>query len=694
MPPDLQAAPADAARAFIALHGDTRLGNCHTVQDRSPMSLHQGHVALLVDYTQEDREAKGLRKLAARDSAPPPVPDTVFESAGREPLLLLSGPSGCGKSTSLLYLGLTLAGSLAGDARWALPAAGRPVVRNTTGQIVNELWHGPAAWPLPVLVQLNGPTTLTALLAGLGDAGRDLLNGNLSNPELLIIDDAQTLGDSGPSLLQDLAALAGRLPVLRVLVAIDDAAARLWPVPAAYARRRIVGLIAPQRERLCLAMRPEADATAWEQAGPEVLQHAGLYTLAVELGDPAAATAQALVDGWLDSARLRHAEGIDAANGDDRLVLQRPFVQQHQAARRLSKLPAAETAAHFASDPLCWMAPVAIAAQRLAAAGDGSLDALLNALLSVSSTAAADLATLTAARALCAMPTIARTVQTQDAIRSGLLRIVAQGHAPAALRDEVGRALATLGDPRDLDELVGIAGGPFTMGSDTHPNSAPVHVVALRSYRIGRYPVTNGLYLRFTAETGRPWRSRDGLLAERTNAPAVDLSWHDARACCAWLTARWRAACSIGQQETVRLPTEPEWERAARGVRVADALVFPWPGAWHPDHANAEEAGLNDSCAVGLFPQGRSPDGCDDMAGQVWEWTSTLWGEDTATPRFKYPYADDGREAAEAPADVRRVLRGACFVSPREKANCTYRGSLEPDGCWRGNGFRVVVAAE
>ena len=692
MQPDPQAAAADAARAFIATHDDTRLGSRHTAQGRSPLSLHQGHVALLVDYTQEDREAKGLRKLAARDSTPPPVPDTVFESAGREPLLLLSGPSGSGKSTSLLHLGLTLAGGLAGDARWAPPAAGRPVVRNTTGQIVNELWHGPAA--LPLLAQVSGPTTLTELLTGLGDVGRDLLIGSLSTPALLIIDDAQGLGDSGPSLLQDLAALVDRLPGLRVVVAMDAAAARLWPVPPAFARRRIVGMIAPQRERLCLAMRPEADATEWEQAAPEVLQHAGLYTLAVELDEPAAASARELVDGWLDVAGRRHPQGIDKADDDDRLVLQRPFVLQHQAARHLSTLPAAETAARFASDPLRWMGPVAIAAQRLAAAGDASLDALLSALLRVSDTTAADLATLTAAKVVCAMLTAAPTAQILDAIRAGLLRTVAQDRAPAALRNEVGRALATLGDPRDLEELVSVAGGPFTMGSDTHPNSAPVHAVALRSYRIGRYPVTNGLYRQFIAETGRRWRSREGLLAERANAPAVDLSWHDARACCAWLTARWRAAGRIGQQDTVRLPTEPEWERAARGVRAAEGLVFPWTGPWQPDHANAEESGLNDSCAVGLFPQGRSPDGCDDIAGQVWEWNSTLWGEDMATPRFKYPYADDGREDAEAQADVRRVLRGACFISPREKANCTYRGSLEPDGCWRGNGFRVVVAAE
>jgi iron(II)-dependent oxidoreductase len=194
------------------------------------------------------------------------------------------------------------------------------------------------------------------------------------------------------------------------------------------------------------------------------------------------------------------------------------------------------------------------------------------------------------------------------------------------------------------------------MGSTAHPNSAPAHVVTLGRYRIGRHPVTNGAYRVFVEATGRRWRSQDGAHPGRSNAPAVDLTWHDARAYCAWLTTRWRAEGRIAADEAVRLPTEP------------------------------------DSCTVGLFPAGRSPDGCHDMAGQVWEWTTTLWGEDMATPRFAYPYADDGREDPDAAADVRRVLRGACFLSPREKANCIYRGSLEPDGYWRGNGFRIVVA--
>ena len=80
------------------------------------------------------------------------------------------------------------------------------------------------------------------------------------------------------------------------------------------------------------------------------------------------------------------------------------------------------------------------------------------------------------------------------------------------------------------------------------------------------------------------------------------------------------------------------------------------------------------------------------MAGQVWEWCLTLWGEDMARPSFAYPWRDDGRESYDAPDAVRRVLRGGCFSSGPAKANVAYRGSLEAGGFWRGNGFRIVVA--
>lgn len=96
-----------------------------------------------------------------------------------------------------------------------------------------------------------------------------------------------------------------------------------------------------------------------------------------------------------------------------------------------------------------------------------------------------------------------------------------------------------------------------------------------------------------------------------------------------------------------------------------------------------------------MFSSGRSPFGCYDMAGQVWEWCSTLWGEDMSTPSLQYAYqVEDGREDAGGHEAIRRVIRGGCFSSGRLKVSASYRGSLEPAGFWRGNGFRVVVARD
>jgi iron(II)-dependent oxidoreductase len=222
-----------------------------------------------------------------------------------------------------------------------------------------------------------------------------------------------------------------------------------------------------------------------------------------------------------------------------------------------------------------------------------------------------------------------------------------------------------------------------------------MHELPIPTFSIGAYPVTVGQYATFANATGRQWVSVDRHNPCKQNSPATDVTWHDAVAYCGWLTSLWRANKTIGEDEQVRLPSEPEWEKAASSGRNSFDLagcLYPWGTEWRNDASNSEETGLNSPCAVGLFSKGASSYGCHDMTGNIWEWCSTLWGEDMATPSFSYPWQDDGREAAEASPSLRRVLRGGCFSSGRMKANCTYRGSLEPSGYWRGNGFRVVVS--
>jgi formylglycine-generating enzyme required for sulfatase activity len=258
----------------------------------------------------------------------------------------------------------------------------------------------------------------------------------------------------------------------------------------------------------------------------------------------------------------------------------------------------------------------------------------------------------------------------------------------ASLRRRVGEALSRLGDPRDLSALCDVPAGRYPMGGDLHPNSAPPYMARLEAFRMAAYPVTVRDYAAFAVAENRAWASPSKNDPARQNHPATDLTWHDARAYCDWLAGCWRTEGRIGSCERVRLPTEREWEAAARSVA---GHIWPWGDSWALDHANGEETGFNDTCAVGLFAEGASSFGCGDMAGNVWEWCTTLWGKDMVTPSFRFPWMNDGREALDASKDVRRVLRGGCFSSPSWKANGVYRGSLEPAGSWRGNGFRIVV---
>ena len=298
--------------------------------------------------------------------------------------------------------------------------------------------------------------------------------------------------------------------------------------------------------------------------------------------------------------------------------------------------------------------------------------------------------------------------------------------ARPAARAAAGRALAVLGDPRDLDELVGVPAGPFLMGSRDDDERAqdrekPQHEVTLPAFKIGRYPVTNAQYLRFVEATGRKWRSDEGRQPERATCPAAYVTWYDARVYCEWLTGVWRAVGKIAADELVRLPTEAEWEKAARGslpypsqgegaerrsvgVMVLPSpsqgegtgvRVWPWGDEWDETRCNTEELGLGSTTPVGIFPEGASPYGCLDMAGNVWEWTASLWGHWTgekAEFQFGYPYDPaDGRENLEAGDDMLRVVRGGAFGSERGSARCACRRGGPPLLDWFYGGFRVVV---
>ena len=281
-------------------------------------------------------------------------------------------------------------------------------------------------------------------------------------------------------------------------------------------------------------------------------------------------------------------------------------------------------------------------------------------------------------------------------IKDWLTAIITKGWLTPYDRITAGRLLSWMGDDRDFQEFVIIPENSFTMGDHFLENNMPVHQVHLQSYKICKFPVVNKDYLLFVKETNREWNSPERDDPEKRNYPATSLTWFDAVAYCEWLTEKWRKEGVISSKEFVRLPTEAEWEYASRGSLDSsnNELLYSWGYGWKDNCCNSQELGLNEPCTVGIFPENCSQFGCLDMNGLVWEWNSTLWGNNPKKPDFPYPYNDkDGRENSKnAPNNIRRCMRGGSFGSAADHATSTYRGGLEPIGFWRGDGFRIVIS--
>ena len=286
--------------------------------------------------------------------------------------------------------------------------------------------------------------------------------------------------------------------------------------------------------------------------------------------------------------------------------------------------------------------------------------------------------------------TVPRNEKKRLRVQRWLRAIVERGWLPPVDRALAGRALSLLGDDRDFDELVAIGSGEFLMGDDQDDDAKPRHPVGLLAFKIGKFQVTNGQYRRFIDATGRKWFSAEADKADRCNHPATGVSWHEALAYCRWLTIEWRKVGKIAVTESFVLPSEAEWERAARGIA---GHTYPWGEPWRDDCANTGESSIGDTSAVGSFIAGTSEAGCLDMAGNVWEWTRSLWGKDLMKPQFKYPYKpdDNKRENLDAKDDVLRVVRGGSWLSGRGRARCAIRDWVGPDGRYDFVGFRVVL---
>jgi formylglycine-generating enzyme required for sulfatase activity len=257
-----------------------------------------------------------------------------------------------------------------------------------------------------------------------------------------------------------------------------------------------------------------------------------------------------------------------------------------------------------------------------------------------------------------------------------LVRLLQAGALTAKERATAAQSLASLGDPRPgvgtiqprsggslLPEIRWglIPDGTLMMGASVeqageqkeragsikaYPDEVGPFPVSIRPFHLSIYPVTLEQFCCFAASdgyqnqvywtsAGREWIQRrlktaatllhmwDADVEHRANQPVTSVNWHEAVAFCRWLTVRFRKEGLLDAGEVIRLPTEAEWEWAARGP---EARWYPWGGEWRQDACNSYEARIGGPCAVGLFPRGVNWTGeIWDLSGNVLEWCSTKW---------------------------------------------------------------------
>ena len=316
---------------------------------------------------------------------------------------------------------------------------------------------------------------------------------------------------------------------------------------------------------------------------------------------------------------------------------------------------------------------------------------------------------------------------THDAIAKRLKDLLLDEElaVPNPLRGLAGRALGRLGDPRpDVAAEVPVTveipnDGPFWMGSERLEGQPGYDSYAgenestkkgtrfqldLPVYKIGKYPVTVAQYRRFVDAGGYDpqqsgaywqgggleWLQKSGRSAPVywddptwtvDNHPVVGVTWYEAVAYCAWLTA-------TNPGRFFRLPDEAMWEKAARWT---DGRRWPWGDTWDAAKLNSGEGGIGRTSAVGIFPTGRSRYGVFDCAGNVWEWCSGPgYSSGASYPLVPQPYTEKGYQQEVRSSAATRALRGGSWYYLDLLTRAAYRDDNYP-GHWDNYvGFRVV----
>ena len=241
--------------------------------------------------------------------------------------------------------------------------------------------------------------------------------------------------------------------------------------------------------------------------------------------------------------------------------------------------------------------------------------------------------------------------------------------------------------------FVEIPAGPFPMGAGPTTDAEAFDnerwsaasaqgTVDLPAYLIGRYEVTVAQFAAFVAATGFPADPR--AFEAPADHPVANVSWPDALAYCRWLDATLRNARQtppelaerLGAGWQVILPSEAEWEKAARGT---DGRRYPWGDEMRRDRATPQRGA---AAAAGSLPCPECAYGVLDMSGNVWEWTRS--------PLQPYPFDDGNR--GDLDADALWVMRGGSFTDPARNLRTTTRGGADPGARRPFIGFRVALS--
>jgi len=219
------------------------------------------------------------------------------------------------------------------------------------------------------------------------------------------------------------------------------------------------------------------------------------------------------------------------------------------------------------------------------------------------------------------------------------------------------------------ESMIEIPAGEFAMGSNDANDQKPIHKVYLDAYYIDKYEVTVGQFRKFCSATGNSMPDQPSW-NQGDNYPVVKVTWEDASSYASWAGKR--------------LPTEAEWEKAARGP---EGRKYPWGDSWDANKCNNGEDNSPDGYAntspVGSFPQGASPYGVMDMAGNVWEWCADWYDKN-------YYKKSPSRNPTGPSSGSLRVLRGGAWDNSQYFCRSVDRHSTIPQCSLSRQGFRCV----